>query len=109
MQQRTAELEIANLGLVQARDLAEAANRTKRAFLANMSRDIRTPMNANLGMASLLRRGDLTPQQSPRLDHIDTAAQHLLQIINLSKRGGADPLGRSRPAGADRQRRLAGD
>ena len=82
VQQRTSELEIANLGLVQARDVAEAANRAKSAFLANMSHEIRTPMNAILGMASLLRRGGLTPQQSPRLDHIDTATQHLLQIIN---------------------------
>ena len=82
VQQRTSELEIANVGLVQARDVAEAANRAKSDFLANMSHEIRTPMNAILGMASLLRRGGVTPQQSPRLDHIETATQHLLQIIN---------------------------
>ena len=82
VQQRTAELEVANSGLVLARDAAESANRAKSAFLANMSHEIRTPMNGILGMAALLRRGGVTAQQAGRLDHIDTSAQHLLQVIN---------------------------
>jgi PAS domain S-box-containing protein len=82
VQARTAELEVANHGLVKARDAAEAANRAKASFLANMSHEIRTPMNGIMGMAGLLRRGGLTRQQTGRLDHIDTAAQHLLQILN---------------------------
>jgi PAS domain S-box-containing protein len=82
VRQRTAELEIANLGLVAARDAAEAANRAKSAFLANMSHEIRTPMNGILGMAGLLRRGGVTPQQARRLDLIDASTQHLLQVIN---------------------------
>jgi PAS domain S-box-containing protein len=89
VQERTAELEIANEGLVKSRDAAEAANRAKAAFLANMSHEIRTPMNGILGMAGLLRRSGLTPLQAGRLNHIDTAAQHLMQvlgdILDLSK------------------------
>ena len=62
--------------------MAEAANRAESAFLANMSHEIRTPMSGILGMANLLRRGGVTPLQAYRLDHIDAAAQHLLQFIN---------------------------
>ena len=82
VQQRTAELEVANRSLVLAKEVAEAANVAKSDFLANMSHEIRTPMNGILGMASILRRDGVTPKQEERLDKIDTAAQHLLSIIN---------------------------
>ena len=68
--------------LAQARDAAEAANRAKSAFLSNMSHEIRTPMNGILGMANILRREGVTPQQIKRLDTIDASAQHLLSVIN---------------------------
>ena len=72
---RTAELEA-------ARAEAESANIAKSAFLANMSHEIRTPLNAITGMVHLLRRQGVTPQQADRLDKIDMAGRHLLEIIN---------------------------
>ena len=79
---RTADLDVANQVLTQAKAAAEAANLAKSAFLANMSHEIRTPMNAILGMANILRREGVTPKQAGRLDKIDLASNHLLSTIN---------------------------
>jgi two-component system sensor histidine kinase/response regulator len=68
--------------LAEARVRAESASRAKGAFLANMSHEIRTPMNAILGLTHLLRRAHPTDEQAERLNKIDTAAQHLLSIVN---------------------------
>jgi two-component system sensor histidine kinase/response regulator len=68
--------------LAQSRDAAEAANRAKSSFLANMSHEIRTPMNGIIGMAGIMRRGAVSAKQIEQLDKINTAAEHLLNIIN---------------------------
>jgi len=68
--------------LTEAKAAAEAANVAKSAFLANMSHEIRTPLNAITGMAYLVRRSGVTPQQAERLEKIDAAGHHLLEIIN---------------------------
>lgn len=73
--ERTIELDL-------AKQAAEAANVTKSSFLANMSHEIRTPLNAITGMVYLLQRAGVTPEQQERLEKIDIAGRHLLEIIN---------------------------
>ena len=68
--------------LTLAKEAAETANLAKSSFLANMSHEIRTPLNAITGMAHILRRSGLTPQQTDKLDKIEAAGKHLLEIIN---------------------------
>jgi PAS domain S-box-containing protein len=68
--------------LHQARAHAEAASRAKSSFLANMSHEIRTPMNAIMGLNHLLLRDERDELQRGRLDKVQNASRHLLQVIN---------------------------
>ena len=77
------ELLQENRELRQALQDAHAANAAKEAFLSNMSHDIRTPMNAIVGMTALARRYiDEKNRVADALEKIDTAAGHLLNLIN---------------------------
>jgi PAS domain S-box-containing protein len=76
------ELRSANAALEQSRNQAEAASRAKSAFLANMSHEIRTPLNAILGLTHLMARDSSDPLQRERLEKVDHAGRHLLQVIN---------------------------
>lgn len=78
-----AELRQAKRATEEAFQVAQEANRSKSSFLANMSHDIRTPMNAIIGMTSLIRydAGD-KGKVIEYADKIDISSQHLLGIIN---------------------------
>ncbi|MEO8609650.1 MAG: response regulator [Chloroflexota bacterium] len=71
--------------LVNARDQALEANRAKSTFLANMSHELRTPLNAIIGYSELIEE-ELTDEgiedYIPDLHKIQTAASHLLSLIN---------------------------
>jgi signal transduction histidine kinase/CheY-like chemotaxis protein len=77
------ELEKKNADLTQAVNTAEAANRSKRAFLFNMSHDIRTPMNAIMGFTNLAEENiDNKEKVSDYLSKIMMSSKHLLSLIN---------------------------
>jgi two-component system, sensor histidine kinase and response regulator len=80
--EQTADLTEANAELILAKNAAETANVAKSSFLANMSHEIRTPLNAITGMAHLIRRAGLNAAQTERLDKLEAAGEHLLDIIN---------------------------
>ena len=73
----------ANAAMKEALQAADEANRAKSTFLANMSHDIRTPINGIMGMLNMI---DKYPQDQSRtrecLAKIRTSSEHLLQLIN---------------------------
>ncbi|MET0285438.1 MAG: response regulator [Polyangiales bacterium] len=68
--------------LRSAKDAAEAANRTKDEFLANVSHEIRTPLTAILGMTDLVLESPLSAEQRSSLTTARSAASSLLGMIN---------------------------
>ena len=62
---------------------AEEANLAKESFLSNMSHDIRTPMNAIIGMTAIAQKHiDEKSRVADSLDKISVASSHLLSLIN---------------------------
>ncbi len=68
--------------LVKAQKATEDANKAKSYFLANMSHDIRTPMNGIIGMTRLALDTKLTTVQQSYLDSIKKSADGLLGLLN---------------------------
>ena len=76
--ERTADLAI-------AKDLAEAADRVKSAFLATMSHELRTPLNSIIGFTGILLQelaGPLNAEQRKQLEMVRDSSRHLLELIN---------------------------
>ena len=72
-----------NHKLAEALDMAREANRSKSTFLANMSHDIRTPMNAIIGITALIEHDvDNAAKVKEYAKKIEVSSQHLLGLIN---------------------------
>lgn len=77
------QLRLQNTELSNALRAAEEENRAKSSFLSNMSHDIRTPMNAIMGMTSIaLSHIDEKPRVLDCLQKIQTASTHLMNLVN---------------------------
>jgi len=68
--------------LVRAKDAAVASNAAKTGFLAKISHDIRTPLNAILGAADLLSQTPLSPDQSTYVSMFQRNCRQLVRLIN---------------------------
>nr|WP_325205036.1 response regulator [uncultured Oscillibacter sp.] len=78
-----AEMDTARKDAEQARKEAEEANAAKQDFLSSMSHDIRTPMNAIIGMTSLaMDKANNPGQVQDYLRKIELSSKHLLGLIN---------------------------
>ncbi|MEP7120531.1 MAG: response regulator [Byssovorax sp.] len=76
-QRQEAEVE-----LQRAKEAAEAASRAKSDFLANVSHEVRTPMNGIIGMTSLALGTELSREQRDYMELVKSSADSLLLVIN---------------------------
>lgn len=75
VEERTRQLRI-------EKERSERANRLKDEFLANISHDIRTPMNGILGMTDLALTTELSEEQREYLETVKLSADRLLRLLN---------------------------
>jgi signal transduction histidine kinase/DNA-binding response OmpR family regulator len=68
--------------LIAAKEKAEIANIAKSEFLANISHEVRTPLNGVMGMLELLSDTDITPKQEKFIEIARSSASSLLHVIN---------------------------
>jgi signal transduction histidine kinase/CheY-like chemotaxis protein len=71
-----------NLRLEELKQTAENASRAKSEFLSNMSHEMRTPMNAIIGMTSIAKNSPDPERKDYCLNKIEDASNHLLGVIN---------------------------
>jgi len=80
----SAEMARRERELVQAKNAAEAASRAKTEFLAVVSHEVRTPLNAVIGFSEMMRDGYAGPihaKQREYLEDILVSARHLLRLV----------------------------
>ncbi|MFA7421455.1 MAG: ATP-binding protein, partial [Melioribacteraceae bacterium] len=78
------ERKLAEKELIEAKEKAEQSNKLKTEFLAQMSHEIRSPMNAVISFANLLKEDlskDLTPDQLEYFEGIDSAGHRLIRTV----------------------------
>lgn len=68
--------------ITEARNQAEAANQAKDDFLSVVSHEMRTPVNAIIGLMSLLEKSGIREDQKQYADSLNFASKNLLNLIN---------------------------
>ena len=81
-QRLEAAVNVRTIELQEQVKIAELASRAKSDFLANMNHEIRTPINAVIGMTAIGKSTDDVNKKNYSFDRIDNASQHLLSVIN---------------------------
>lgn len=76
------DIKLTELSLKEAINTAKSASNAKSVFLSRMSHEMRTPMNAIIGMTHIARVSQDTGKKEYCLEKIDNASKHLLSIIN---------------------------
>ncbi|MDR0474979.1 MAG: response regulator [Treponema sp.] len=77
------QLKIVNqTRLIIEKETAEKSNRAKAEFLSRMSHEMRTPMNAIMGMIKLLEKTDEAGKRADCLEKMNLASHQLLQLID---------------------------
>jgi CheY-like chemotaxis protein/anti-sigma regulatory factor (Ser/Thr protein kinase) len=67
---------------VVAKEAAEQANRAKDEFLANISHEVRTPLNGVMGMLQLIRAAAVSDEQRTHVDIAIQSSRNLLRVLN---------------------------
>lgn len=81
--QRLRRVQLRNRALQHMREVLLATQKHKDLFVASISHDLRTPMNAILGLADLIHHdARLPPELRVKVTHIQKSSEHLLTIIN---------------------------
>jgi signal transduction histidine kinase/DNA-binding response OmpR family regulator len=75
-------VHLQTIDLAKAKEAAEAASLAKSEFVANMSHEVRTPMNGIIGMTELVLATPLEPEQRQFLGMVKSSADALLRILN---------------------------
>ncbi|MCL2356954.1 MAG: ATP-binding protein [Defluviitaleaceae bacterium] len=76
------QLNAAREAELEALEQAQVANQAKSSFLSNMSHEMRTPMNAIIGMADIGKKSPDIVRKDYAFDKIESASNHLLGVVN---------------------------
>ncbi|MDL2248573.1 HAMP domain-containing protein [Tyzzerella sp. OttesenSCG-928-J15] len=82
LEKKNVHLNELNTMLSEAKEQAESSNKAKSVFLSNMSHEMRTPLNAIVGMTAIGQKAKDDEKKQDAFKKIEEASAHLLSLIN---------------------------